>query len=397
LKSGLIYFLFFYFIFLFSFRLDVGSACLSTLSPHIGLLTTLTVLCVDNNELCDLPNELSSLTKLEVLELYGNKFKTIPGVVGTLVGLQRLYARKNDLRDLNLSALSRCKKLHTLKVTENASLSFALCRDIVENHNAVQEFLSGVCCASCGKHTKKNTCSRCRNAVYCDNKCQNADWQRHKKFCWQQHKNEVGPCCLLSLAEAGYTMEDLRALESCREMLRAAKHVAPVVVVAPDACQQFSAELPEFVKEGSIRCSSEGRLVTSGVSKSVVLIIFGQCKGGEPRFLMQHLSRSNFQGGSSAGVCPELKTYLGETFVFKSGFIIQGELLNDELICEVDAPRDPSLQQMLWDELKSFSWRSSLEMVSTVGGSYSIVAIAPNLLHFFAERLLVDLRAKLQE
>ncbi|MBN3284035.1 RSU1 protein, partial [Polyodon spathula] len=85
-----------------SFRMNVSSACTSTVPPNIADLKNLEVLNFFNNQIEELPTQLSSLQKLKHLNLGMNRLNSLPRGFGSLPGLEVLDLTYNNLDESSL-------------------------------------------------------------------------------------------------------------------------------------------------------------------------------------------------------------------------------------------------------------------------------------------------------
>ncbi|KAI5094937.1 leucine-rich repeat-containing protein 2, partial [Silurus meridionalis] len=100
-------------------ELNVNYNMLSSIPPELGECENLQKLEMTANfNLSDLPFELSSLKKLQHLDLSENKFATIPVSVLRMSSLQWLDISKNSLRDLP-EDIDRLEELQTLFLHKN--------------------------------------------------------------------------------------------------------------------------------------------------------------------------------------------------------------------------------------------------------------------------------------
>ena len=134
-------------------------------------------------------------------------------------------------------------------------------------------------------------------------------------------------------------------------------------MVQSKALAHFRRNIPGHVDAGCVEVIrlENGRLFTFGVATCAVLVIHGTADG-KPVTLLQHLSGHNFQGQPMAHVNRDLGRLLGEKFSFVSGCIIPGGFLDCELISSTVDPDDPTMQLLLWEQLKTYPWRDRLEL-----------------------------------
>ena len=78
-------------------KLDLDGNKLTELPAEISDLRELRVLSVNNNQLVGLPTNIQRLTKLEKLYLYGNKLTELPAEIGDLRKLKMLSVIRNPL------------------------------------------------------------------------------------------------------------------------------------------------------------------------------------------------------------------------------------------------------------------------------------------------------------
>jgi Leucine-rich repeat (LRR) protein len=88
---------------------------------HIGLLTDLSILYLQDNQLSDLPAEIGLLTQLNTLACHNNRLKYIPREIGNCASLQVLTLNNNRLVDLPLE-LGDCRKLKSADLKDNPEL-----------------------------------------------------------------------------------------------------------------------------------------------------------------------------------------------------------------------------------------------------------------------------------
>ena len=89
-------------------RLDLDGNKLTELPTEIGDLRELRWLWVSNNQLVGLPTSIQRLTKLETLHLDGNKLTELPAEIGDLRKLIWLIVDRNPLA---VDAIRRALKL----------------------------------------------------------------------------------------------------------------------------------------------------------------------------------------------------------------------------------------------------------------------------------------------
>lgn len=59
----------------------------------------------------------------------------------------------------------------------------------VEEIKSKLQDMSVMFCSSCSRRECSSRCSKCKNAYYCNRKCQLADWKHHKQTCCKQYKD----------------------------------------------------------------------------------------------------------------------------------------------------------------------------------------------------------------
>jgi CCR4-NOT transcription complex subunit 6 len=85
-------------------QLDISNVKLRFLSPAIALYSNLTELYLNNNQLTFLPEALFySLTKLKHLDISSNLFTRLPEGISNLINLRVLNIQKNPIKELPLS------------------------------------------------------------------------------------------------------------------------------------------------------------------------------------------------------------------------------------------------------------------------------------------------------
>ena len=89
---------------------------------QIGLLTDLTILYLQDNQLSDLPAEVGLLTQLNTLACHNNRLKYIPREIGHCASLQVLTLNKNCLVDVPLE-LGDCRRLKSVDLKDNPELA----------------------------------------------------------------------------------------------------------------------------------------------------------------------------------------------------------------------------------------------------------------------------------
>lgn len=89
-------------------RISLDGGHLRMIPPEISSLVNLSFLSLHYNELESLPTELSELTGLRSLLLFGNNFVSIPEVIYSLTNLNDMSLSKNQLRSIpsNISLLT---------------------------------------------------------------------------------------------------------------------------------------------------------------------------------------------------------------------------------------------------------------------------------------------------
>ena len=81
-------------------RLDLHNNQLSEIPTEISNLINLQVLYLASNQLTEIPREIGNLTNLRRLYLYGNQLSEIPTEIGNLTNLQNLALDDNQLTEL---------------------------------------------------------------------------------------------------------------------------------------------------------------------------------------------------------------------------------------------------------------------------------------------------------
>ena len=231
-------------------------------------------------------------------------------------------------------------------------------------------------CAFCPQRSSLKLCSGCNAQKYCSPQCQKRHWSKHKRQCIVTHfgfptvpEEQDNTCPLYVLARSfEYSFSELTDLEQCRFFLRKLSRVPVCAVSNSRALVHFSASKNGYVSDGDIQCfrgKFPSRLFTFGVATCAVVIICGKDgRTGEAVGYLQHLSGLNYRGQPKAGVCRDLGKLLGgsDSFLFESGCIIPGQALNNELTSPVVDPLDPALQFLIWEQFKSFTWRTQIEL-----------------------------------
>lgn len=94
--------------------LDLGGQKLRTLPADLFRLTRLKKLVLYGNELRELPADIAKLTQLETLDLYDNKLQDLPLALASLGNLTRLDVGNNRLREIPacVFSLQRLEKLY---------------------------------------------------------------------------------------------------------------------------------------------------------------------------------------------------------------------------------------------------------------------------------------------
>ncbi|KAH9703930.1 putative LRR receptor-like serine/threonine-protein kinase [Citrus sinensis] len=101
--------------------LDLGSLKLAgSITPHIGNLTFLKVLNLENNSFThEIPSEIGRLRRLQVLALNNNSIGSIPSSFGNLTSIDTLYLSQNNLDGSSPDTLGLLKNLGTLALAAN--------------------------------------------------------------------------------------------------------------------------------------------------------------------------------------------------------------------------------------------------------------------------------------
>lgn len=129
------------------------------LDRHIFDLSAINLLNISETTLTVLPDEISNLTNLQTLLLYGNQLEQLPAALGSLDKLKVLDVSRNRLRSLpseiaeltqlatvNFSGneldsfpeLNKCSRLSVLDVSNNRLVAFPdVCREALSNLSEV--------------------------------------------------------------------------------------------------------------------------------------------------------------------------------------------------------------------------------------------------------------------
>jgi Leucine-rich repeat (LRR) protein len=98
--------------------LDLSSRGIITLPPEISLLSNLTRLYLDHNQLEALPPEFSALISLEELDLSHNQLKAFPREIFNLTNLKKLRLSYNNISKFS-SGIKKLTKLRVLNLFQN--------------------------------------------------------------------------------------------------------------------------------------------------------------------------------------------------------------------------------------------------------------------------------------
>jgi hypothetical protein len=88
----------------------------------LGKLVNVWRLQLTNNQLTDIPPELSDMSGLLYLHLENNQLTSIPPELGNLTELETLHLENNELTGLIPARLSDLSRLHTLDLSNNPNL-----------------------------------------------------------------------------------------------------------------------------------------------------------------------------------------------------------------------------------------------------------------------------------
>lgn len=83
-----------------SLRSTVNGLPVKTIPDNIGLLTNLTSLELDGNQITALPEKITTLVNLKHLNLNQNRFKSLPTVLSQFTQLERLSVNMNELNEI---------------------------------------------------------------------------------------------------------------------------------------------------------------------------------------------------------------------------------------------------------------------------------------------------------
>lgn len=387
--------------------LDLGNSCLESVPPFIGQMQTLKRIFLEKNQLARLPKEFGNLMALEELFCDSNVFAEIPTFLCALSKLTKLYFCSNQLQSVPRD-VAQLVSLRSIGLSGKKLLSVQFQVDVKDDKAACQSFLktigsynrsvehqeaasqssssfSQVTCGDCGIVASLRWCSGCYTSQYCSEICQNRHWVVHKHLCKVVPK-EDGPCSLKVLAHTNcYSAHELRSLASCRLFLRTLAKKAVNVIDDVAALHRFGLESPHCVQDGELKCASSGLLFTFGVATCLVLIICGKTQQGKAQIFLQHLSGLNYRGQPKEGVCRDLRKIFGEGFQFKSGCIIPGGFLNNDLLSPTIASSDPAMQFLVWEELAPFSWRDKLELWTGLHPTYKIEVLLSGVVKIFKD------------
>lgn len=120
--------------------LNLSGNQFNTLPPQILELRSLRVLYMGGNRLEQLPKDIGRLEKLEALYLGGNMLREIPAEVGSLSQLQSLVLSENRLESLP-SSLSCLRRLRSLSLHDNLLTTLPPC--LVRLQNLIELSLRG--------------------------------------------------------------------------------------------------------------------------------------------------------------------------------------------------------------------------------------------------------------
>ena len=99
--------------------LQISNNRIPSLAPELSKNRFLTMLCIDGNELKELPDELETLTGLTHLLAHENQFVEVPPVIMKFTNLQELYLQGNQLEHLPGALGSQLSKLEYLDLAGN--------------------------------------------------------------------------------------------------------------------------------------------------------------------------------------------------------------------------------------------------------------------------------------
>jgi len=86
-------------------RIEIQNNALTSLPPGISRLANLQILDLRNNQFEELPVEVCRLPAIRKLQLWGNNFVSLPDEIGDLSTLQELYLKGNNLTSLPASVM----------------------------------------------------------------------------------------------------------------------------------------------------------------------------------------------------------------------------------------------------------------------------------------------------
>ncbi|KAH8034866.1 hypothetical protein HPB51_003153 [Rhipicephalus microplus] len=100
-------------------ELNLSFNKLAALPGFLCLATKLTFLDLRNNQLNDLPGEMSMLSHVREVNLSFNRFSRIPKVVMSWESLEILFAADNKIEELDMAQLQKLKQLAVLDLRNN--------------------------------------------------------------------------------------------------------------------------------------------------------------------------------------------------------------------------------------------------------------------------------------
>lgn len=90
--------------------MDLSSCDLYELGPWIGEFKGLRHICLIDNHLTDLPNELSHIKTLQILELQCNGLTKIPEVLHSIPSLHSIYLNNNPIKELSITLVKSIRE-----------------------------------------------------------------------------------------------------------------------------------------------------------------------------------------------------------------------------------------------------------------------------------------------
>lgn len=103
-------------------ELNLSFNKLTALPRFLCLATRLTFLDLRNNQLSDLPGEMSVLSNIREVNLSFNRFSRIPEVVTGWESLEILFASDNKIEELDMTRLQKLKQIAVLDLRNNSIL-----------------------------------------------------------------------------------------------------------------------------------------------------------------------------------------------------------------------------------------------------------------------------------